>query len=136
MALIETVHALLTTRTIRAEGLIERVKTCGCIGGRVAGGLAVLHILLEPVCGGSLVSQRSPVAEDRFDKDECATTYPFAHSSHSRALGFRADPQDSAPPHSLREERMCNTQTWAHARGIPDGTGGSQVAQAPGSRAA
>ena len=73
-------------------------------------GLAVLHILLAPVCGGSLVFQRSAVAGGRFGKDECATTYPFAHSSHSRTPRSRADPQDSAPPHSSREERMCNPQ--------------------------
>ena len=73
-------------------------------------GLAVLHILLAPACGGSLVFQRSLVAEGRFGKDECAMASPFAHSSRSRAPGSRADPQDSAPPHSLREERMCNLQ--------------------------
>jgi len=75
--------------------------------------LAVLHILLAPACGGSLIFQRSLVAGDRFGKDECATTYPFAHSSHSRAPGSRADPQNSAPHHSLRKERMCNVQARA-----------------------
>ena len=76
--------------------------------------LVVLHILLAPACEGSLVFQRFLAAEGWFDKDECATTYPFAHSSHSRALKPRADPQDSEPHHSLREERMCNPQARTH----------------------
>ena len=94
--------------------------------------LAVLHILLASACEGSLVFQRSAVAGGRFGKDECATTYPFAHSSHSRTSRSRADPQDSAAPHSSREERMCNAQSRARARGSrsPDPRSARPEAQA------
>ena len=99
------------------------------VGGWPAG-LAVLHILLASACGGSLIFQRSLVAGDRFDKDECATTYPFAHSSHSRTPRSRADPQDSAAPHSLSEERMCNPQARTRP-GVPQGPLEASVAQNP-----
>ena len=94
------------------------------VGGWPAG-LAVLHILLAPTCGGSLVFQRSPVAGGRLGKDECATASPFAHSSPSRAPRSRADPQDSAPHHSLREERMCNSQARAAVAQKPPSPGDS-----------